>query len=136
MASGEIDGNADRVRRLYETFNAGEDASALLAEDVEYVNPPEAIEGGTRRGVESWRDAMRNVRASFDSASIEIEHMLEAGERGACVVQIRFRGKGSGVETTVPQGHVWTFRDGLAVRFEWHTDPRMALDAIRGGPAA
>jgi ketosteroid isomerase-like protein len=40
------------------------------------------------------------------------------------------RGRASGAEVVNHQRHLWTLRDGKALRFEWFTDPEAALTAI------
>jgi ketosteroid isomerase-like protein len=45
--------NVEIVRRIYEQDMFGEDPDRLLdlaSPDIEYVNPPDAIEPGVRRG--------------------------------------------------------------------------------------
>lgn len=122
------------VRRLYENLTERDpsrrDVTELLHRDVEWVNPEEAIEGGTRRGVEGWTTAVRGLRDSFEQTEIVPQRFIEAGDRVAVIAEFRVRARGSGLETTAPQSHLWTIRDGKVARFQWWNDPRRALDAI------
>jgi hypothetical protein len=34
------------------------------------------------------------------------------------------------MDTAVRQSHLWTFRRGKAIRFEWSSDPDYAFEAI------
>ena len=123
------------IQRLYEVIaRTGADAGAtaelehLLHPEVEYVNPPDALEPGTRTGV-------AGMRAAFDSALAGLGKnatfdVLEAAERGSQVfatVAIRTGGTASGVEVDGPViGTVWTLEDGRIRRFEWFWKPEDA----------
>jgi ketosteroid isomerase-like protein len=102
-------------------WNRGEDPVdvGLVSEDVEYVNPPEAIEPGIRRGLDGWRQAMRGVGGSFDVQGIDVDRIVEVGNRAAVLITFRIRGRTSGVEAAREQGMTFTVRDGLITRFEW-----------------
>lgn len=122
------------VRRLYEAFDAARFEAEPFDPDVEYVNPPDAIEPGTRRGVDKMREALESVREGFGQAKLEVERMEEAGERVAVRLSMGVRGPASGIEGAVPQSHLWTFRDGKIVRFEWSFDSDWAFQAVGGRP--
>jgi ketosteroid isomerase-like protein len=123
--------NVDIVRGLHEAWNRGEDliALGLIDEDIEYVNPPDALEPGTRRGREGWNRAVGMIFESYDDAHIEVERILDAGERVVVLARFRVRGRGSGVSMERQQGYVWTLREGRAVRFEWYFGHEQALAA-------
>ena len=124
--------NADIVRRLYDAFNRGDTAAAyeLIDPEIEYVNPEDAVEPGTRHGLRDYDQAMGKIREVFGAARIETEQLVESGDRVAAVVSFEFHARGSGLEAATRQGHVWTIRNGKAVRFEWSSDPDRAL-AVR-----
>lgn len=127
--TGLVSGNAEIVRRLYEAFNRRDTAAAreLMDPDVEWVNPDEAIEPGTRSGYEQYQGALGRLRDSFSEASVVVDRLHESGERVAAVVRLHVRARESGVELELPQSHLWTFRGGKAVRFEWFNDPERAM---------
>jgi ketosteroid isomerase-like protein len=124
------------VRRLYEVFDAARFDEEPFDADVEYVNPPDAIEPGTRRGVDEMREALESVREGFGEAKVEVERMEEAGERVAVSLSMGVRGPASGIEGAVPQSHLWTFRDEKVVRFEWSFDSDWAFEALGERPGA
>jgi ketosteroid isomerase-like protein len=127
----------DVVRRIYEAWNRREDpiALGLLAGDVEYVSPPDAMEPGTRSGHEGWRRAMSMIFDSYDDVRFDVQRILEAGGRVVVLAVMRIRGRESGVEMETRQGYVWTVRDGRATRLEWYTDYGQALAAAGIDPA-
>jgi ketosteroid isomerase-like protein len=118
--------NVALVRRLYDAWLRGESTRAWVAEDLEYVNPPNAVEPGTvqgRRTLGRWRDA-------YDEFRIEPERVEAVGAEDVLVVaRVRTRGRGSGAVTETRQGYIWTVKDGKAVRFQWFRDPADALAA-------
>jgi ketosteroid isomerase-like protein len=102
-------------------WNRGEDPIdlGLVADDVEYVNPPDAIEPGTQRGLDGWRQAMGRVNESFDVLGMDVHRVIELGDRCVTLINFRIRGRASGVAGSREQGMIFTVRDGKIARFEW-----------------
>ena len=123
--------NLDTVRRIYEVWaeEGSPVSSGLLDPEIEWVNPPEAVEPGTRRGIEAFADAARTVAETFEGVRVEIDRLIDAGERVVVIATLRGRGRGSGADVERRQGYVWTIREGKAVRFEWFNDPAKAVEA-------
>ena len=123
--------NVEIVRGLHEAWNRGEDLIelGLIDEDIEYVNQPDAMEPGTRRGRDGWQRAVGMIFESYEDAHIEVERILDAGERVVVLATFQVRGRGSGVRVRQAQGYVWTLRDGRAVRLEWYFGHERALAA-------
>ena len=92
--------------------------------EIEYVNPEDAIEGGTRRGLDGMRLVFENYYAGVGGASTtDIEEVEGRGDRALVVGRPHLRGESSGVEVRGPQvGLVFTVRDGMILRIEWHFD--------------
>jgi ketosteroid isomerase-like protein len=123
--------NLEVVRRIYRAWETDSTPvdSGLLDSEVEWVNPPEAVEPGTRKGIDSFRDAAESVSDTFEEASVDIEEFLDAGDRIVVIATLRGRGRGSGADVERRQGYVWTLRDGRAIRFQWFNSPEQALEA-------
>ena len=123
--------NVEVVRRIYELWaGRGSDrVLALIAEDLEYVNPPYAVHPGTRRGPDGWLAAAANLDESFDGWVHEPGEILDAGDKVVVMATFRARGRGSSVELEKFEPHVWTLRDGKVVRFEWFNERDEALRA-------
>ncbi|MEO8092634.1 MAG: nuclear transport factor 2 family protein [bacterium] len=120
--------NVALIRRIYEAWDREESARDFIAADVEYVNPPYAVEPGTRQG----RQSFSVVRGTYEDFEIRVERFIDAGD-GMVVVLARFTGtgRGSGVPVGGEQGYVWTVRDGMAAHFRWFQSHREALEAAR-----
>jgi uncharacterized protein len=123
--------NVEIVRRIYGVWDreGSPVSSGLLDSEVAWVNPPEAVAPGTRRGIDAFASAAQTVADTFEGVGVEIEEFIDAGERVVVVATLHGRGRGSGAEVERKQGHVWTIREGKAIRFEWFNTPAMALEA-------
>jgi ketosteroid isomerase-like protein len=123
--------NVRIVRRIYRAWEDGSPVSSgLLAEDIEWVNPAQAVEPGIRQGVSAFGDAADSVSNAFGGARIEFEEFIDAGENVVVIGSLHGIGQGSGMEIVQRQGYVWTIEDGKAVRFEWFNDPDAALRSV------
>ena len=120
------------VQRAYEAFNRGDRDAAVadLAPDCEYVASG-AIPGATGSywGPDGFKRFTEWLLDQFDDAHVEIRDLIEAGDQVVIRAAIRGRGKHSGAETSWENWHVWTVRDGKAVRGEAFTSRKDALQA-------
>lgn len=100
------------------------DLKELLHPDIEFVNPEDAIERGTRRGPAGMRKALENYIAGVGAgATIELEELQARGDRVFTIARIHARGSASGAESLgPPTGSIYTIRDGRIFRLEWHYD--------------
>ena len=82
------------VRRIYGERLIDRDPKRLLDEfatpDIEYVDPAEAVDPGTRRGRAEVGRALRRARQSFSSYEHELDEFFDRG--GAVVAAVTFRG--------------------------------------------
>jgi ketosteroid isomerase-like protein len=117
--------NVDLIRRIYAAWDRQESAREFIDEAVEYINPPYAVERGTRHG----RRSFSAVRDTYDQFDVRIDEFIDAGEDVVVLARYEARGRGSGVEVEGEHGYVWTVRDGKAVRFKWFQHHAEALEA-------
>ena len=131
-------GDVEVVRRIYRAWGRGaaDEARELLDPDIEWVNPPDAVEPGTRRGIDDFTVALAMVSDTFHRPKLEIEDVLDTGEHVVVIGVLRGQGHSSGISVERRQGYVWTIRDGKAVRFAWFNDPAPALEAAGLEPEA
>jgi|SRR5215211_3126244 len=123
--------NVDAVRQIFAVWREEGSPlpSGLLDSEIEWVNPPDAVERGTRQGIDAFSAAADSLDESFEDAWAEIDEILDAGDRVIILATLRGRGRGSGLDIERRQGYIWTFRDGKAIRFEWFNSPDAALIA-------
>jgi ketosteroid isomerase-like protein len=117
--------NVELVRRIYALWSAGESTRELIDPNLEYVNPPYAVEAGVAFG----RGRLASIREVYPDFRVEPERFVDAGEE-VVVVAVARGTSVNGLEINWRQGYVWTVRDGRAVRFRWFNDPAEALRAV------
>ena len=125
--------NVEMVRRIYADGlldHAVDAIQPLLHPDVEFVNPAEAVEPGTRRGIDEVMVAFRASQDAFETATSELREVFPAGDSVVAAVTFRARSRDSDVELTQEEAHTWTFHNGKVTRFEWCRDLASALEAV------
>jgi ketosteroid isomerase-like protein len=127
--------NVELVRRGFDAFNRrGRDSQAseaLLAPDVSWeVEIGVSDFDGVYHGRAAVRRFWQTLTAELDDMRIEVEELVDCGERVFCVTHAVGRGRHSGAVaaggTVYP---VFTVRDGLIVRYQLFAERRKALEA-------
>jgi len=124
--------NVEIVRHLYESGMFDRDPEELLelaTPDVEYVNPPYAVEPGVRRGLVEVAQAMRRFAEVWDTSRHELRELYDCGDAVVADVHWHIRGRGSEREFVNREAHTWTLREGRIARFEWGQNLETALEA-------
>jgi ketosteroid isomerase-like protein len=124
--------NIEVVRRIYDEGwidRETDEFLSIVSPEVEFVNPPEAVDPGTRYGLPGMIRAIRNAQEAFEHARHELRDLFGADDLVVAAVAFRARGRGSDVEVFQEEAHTWTFRDDRIVRFEWGRDLEAALRA-------
>jgi ketosteroid isomerase-like protein len=123
--------NVEIVRRIYASWAPGSSPaeSNLLHPDIEWVNPSDALEPGTRTGIEAFASITEELDDTIGDLRMDVERLIDAGGRVVAIATMRGRGGASGVEVTRRHGSVWTIQDGKAVRFQWFQKADEAIEA-------
>ena len=125
--------NVDLVRRLYDAGLIDQDPAGWLPElatpDIEYVNPPDAVEPGVRRGPENVVAAMRMFAEVWRESRHELHELFDGGDAVVAAVSWYTLSRGSETELVQEEAHTWTIRDGRIARFEWGRNLGSALRA-------
>jgi ketosteroid isomerase-like protein len=124
-------GNGAIVRLVYEALSREDmpSALALMTDDVEFVNPPDAVEPAERRGHDGFSAAIDNMRATFPVFRYSVESLEERGPRILVSATFRAQSEAQGTEISALRHHVWTMRDRKVARFEWFNSREEALAA-------
>jgi len=118
--------NADRIRGLYGFNWAAVDdrgrglaaAGELMAPDLEARVSPE-IGDRTLRGLEGFAVFVEGLEEDFSEFRYQAETFDEVSPEQVLVTgHIHARGRRSNMPLTAPFGHLWTLRDGKAVKVE------------------
>ena len=125
--------NVEIVRRIYTEGRIYQDPERLVGElgtpDIEYVNPPYAVEPGIRRGPAEVARALRRAHELFASPRYVIKELFDQGDSVVADLSFYVHGRGSDSEAVQEEVHTWTLRDGRITRFEWGRDLKAALEA-------
>jgi ketosteroid isomerase-like protein len=123
--------NADIVRDVYRRWQR--DGFGVVPElmdpDIEYVNPPYAVEPGIRRGHAGFAIAARSLLSVYDDYSVTATRIYDAGDTIVVVARVATRSRANAVPIEADRGYVFDVRDGKITRFAWFTNPAEALEA-------
>ena len=101
----------------------------LMDPAIEWVNPANAVEPGTRRGYDGFTAAARALLDVYDVYRGSAFEMYDAGDRVAVDARLVTRSKGNEVPIDTERGYVFDVRHGKVVRFAWFNDAHEALKA-------
>jgi ketosteroid isomerase-like protein len=87
-------------------------------------------EGGVYRGHDGMRQYATDLREAWGTFQATVVDSLAVGEVVLLVTQLRYRGKGSGVDAESPAGHMLKFRHGKIVFMRSFRDPEKAFEAV------
>ena len=128
------EGNVERFQRLRPEIRTLR--REQLADDAEWINPDDAVEPGSRRGAESFLQAIASVFEGWEESVFDIERVLESGDDVIALGDLRTRGR-TGLKASSPHGEIWSFRDGKVTRMEWFRTHAETLAAANvEGPAS
>ncbi len=123
----------DVVHAVYAAWNRGDlpGPPELLDPHIEYVNPPDAVEPGTRHGLAAFTRAVTQTLEGWETWQVEVEEISAHGEDVAVVLRYRARGRASGAEIEGRESALWTVRSGKVVRYAWFRGDTDAGQAMR-----
>jgi ketosteroid isomerase-like protein len=123
--------NVELVRAIYDRFRAGDDRGglALIDPEIELHDRPEIPDPQVYRGHEGVLTSLDVSRAEFTGLDVVPEEFLDAGDRVVVVFRFQGTGRESGVPIDERLCHLWTIRDGKAVRVEVVSGREEALRA-------
>jgi|SRR3954451_13401724 len=88
------------------------------------------VGGGVYRGHDGIRQYVTDLRQALDILHTGIDDVLVVGDVVVVIGRLRFRGKGSGVETEAPAGYVARLSAGRVAYMRAFRDPEQALLAL------
>jgi uncharacterized protein len=119
------------VRGAYEAFGRGDiDAVTLFLQDTEWHEAEGAPQGGVYTGAEAILSGVIGpLMQQVQDFKVAPEDILPAGED--CVLAVgSYTGRGAGGELDARFAHLWTVREGKAVRFEQFADTALLQRAV------
>jgi uncharacterized protein len=125
--------NKEIISDLYAAF-ARRDLAALfqwIDPQIEITQTPELPWGGTFQGQQGLMSFAGKLLESVDS-QVEMEELVGAGDSVVAIGHTRGRVRANQREFDVRAVHVWTLKNGKAIRFEAYIDTPKMLEALNG----
>lgn len=126
--------NIELVRRNWDAFAEGvidEPALKTLHSEVELIGAVGGIEeGAVTRGRDAVRDAVLVDSEVWAERRLDLQRVIDAGDRVVALLSEYRRGQGSGVEVRADIALVYGFKDGLIIRIEPYMSQAEALAAV------
>jgi ketosteroid isomerase-like protein len=97
---------------------------------IEFVNPPYAVEPGTRHGHAGFAAAARATLDVYADVTVTEPQLREVGDSVVVTAKLSTRSRGNAVPIEAERGYVFDLRDGKITRFAWFSDPAEALKAV------
>jgi len=96
----------------------------MFTDDVEYVNPPNAVEPGIRQGQEGLRAVFDNIEDATKVMNYEIRSVEVRGHKALVTARMLGEGRVSGVPMEATFFHVFTFdpEQDKARRLAWFSE--------------
>jgi ketosteroid isomerase-like protein len=123
----------EKLHALYEEWAAGDMTRAdIFDPEVQSGTFGVMPEGDTSiRGREELASQMFEwLRTWKRPLRITAEEFIESGDRVLVLIRWQGAGRGSGAEVEGAGAHLWTFRDGRAVRFDVYRDRDQAREVL------
>jgi ketosteroid isomerase-like protein len=118
--------NVAVVAAIYRAWANRELGREFMAEDIRFVNPPDALEPGTREGA----NAFTNIFEVYSDVRFDIDRLIDAGDDQVVMTgTMHARARLTGLEMTRSNAQVWTVRDGKATSMRWFHTAAEALEA-------
>jgi ketosteroid isomerase-like protein len=122
--------NVESVREAHERFSkTGQPIWEKIDADTEVFDHDIPDAKNPYRGVDGMTEWLSDFGEAWDSYVMEVERLIDAGDRVVSLFRIRAVGAGSGVAVERGDGMVWTFRDGKLARLDYFNDQAQALEA-------
>jgi ketosteroid isomerase-like protein len=122
--------NVEVVRQAHDRFaKTGEPMWESLDPDVEIFDHDIPDASNPYKGAEGVAQWLSDFAQSWDHYELEVERLVDAGDRVLSLFRIRAVGAGSGVPVERGDAMVWAFRAGKVVRLDYFNDQRQALEA-------
>jgi ketosteroid isomerase-like protein len=125
--------NLDLLREGYSNFAKGNIPAVLAVFDsnIEWTEAKGFPYGGTYRGPDSVTEQVfTKLATEWDGYTVKAHEFIDAGEK--IVVLGKYSGtyKETGKSFEADFAHVWTLRDGKAVKFVQYTDTALVQEAL------
>lgn len=127
--------NVDGVRGVYQAFAKGDVPGVLgfLWPDIEWTEAEGFPYGGTYKGPNAVLEGVfMRLGTEWDAYSAIPDEFIDAGDTVVALGKYSGTYKATGKSFQANFAHVWSLRDGKAVKFVQYTDTRKVHEALQG----
>ena len=125
--------NVSLVRGFYQAITRGDFAKLMLDPQIEWIEP-EVLDlwfGGAHLGQDAvLKEVIEPTYKRFDNFRIECDEFFDAGEHVIVTGVFRGREKQTGRDLAASFAHIWTLKEGKAIRFKSFTDTASWLHTL------
>ena len=124
--------NVENLRTVYTEWSRGNfrRVTDVYGPDMEWGWSEEFFDlGGVAHESGARSERMLRWLSSWEEWRIEPEDFIASGDCVVVLCRYTGRGKGSGVDIDTHGAHLWTFREGKAIRLEVFSSRERALEA-------
>ncbi len=124
--------NVQRVREAYEFVDREHEPDIdLLHPDIRWHTRADLPDTATYRGHDDVRTLMAEwFGGAFDDLGVDVEELVDAGDRVVAVLRLHGRVSGSAHEVDMSETHVLTMRDGQVTEIHEYPTKAEALKAV------
>ncbi len=128
--------NLDRIRDGWDAFNQTHLASVEgMHPDIEWHTRADLADSDTYRGYEGIAKLNSDWVGTFDNPRVDIEELIDAGDRVIAVLRFSGRIRGSGQQVSMLETHLIRVLDGKIIEVHEFSTKAAALEALRLGEA-
>ena len=127
--------SVQHLKRFYAAVARGDFTAArqYLDPNLEWVGPdePRLWFGGTHRGPDAlFKEVIEPAYGKISEFRVHMKRFYEVGDHVVVVGRISGRNKMNGRELDTAVAHIWTLRNGKAVRCRTYHEPSKWLEAL------
>src|SRR6478672_2745753 len=126
--------NVEIVREIYRAVARRDAGSAfsVYADDIvwEVSARRELVMDRVYHGHEGVRRFWRDALSAFGEVDLDVEELIDAGDRVVALIREREIGRTSRVPVEASHAAVWTLADGKVIRMQVFDDRQQALKAV------
>jgi ketosteroid isomerase-like protein len=120
--------NVERVRESYEFVDREHEPDFdLLHPDIRWHTRADLPDSATHRGHDGAKTLFAQWFGAFDDLRVQVEELIDAGDRVVVVLRLHGRARGSAHEVDMSETHVLTMRDGRVIEIDEYLTKAEAL---------
>jgi ketosteroid isomerase-like protein len=123
--------NVERVRESFEFVDREHKPDFdLLHPDIRWHTRADLPDTATYRGHDGVTTLMADWFGAFDDLRVDVEELIDAGDRVVVVLRLHGRARGSAHEVEMCETHVLTMRDGQVTEVHEYLTKAEALKVV------